>query len=142
MAKKEEVKRDWYLIDAKSQVLGRLAVACAKILSGKTKPQYTPHVDTGDFVIITNASYVRVTGNKNKEKIYKRYTGYPGGLRLEPFNKMIQKSPEKVIALAVQRMLPKSDLGRRMLKKLKVYAGENHPHSAQNPKTISVVDVH
>lgn len=141
VAKEAEVKRNWYHIDAKSQILGRLAVACAKLLSGKTKPQYTPHVDTGDFVIVTNASQVKVTGNKYRDKMYKRYTGYPGGLRLQPFSVMIQKSPERVIRLAVQRMLPKSHLGRAMLKKLKVYARESHPHSAQNPKTITTADV-
>ena len=141
VAKETEVKRSWYHIDARAQVLGRLAVACAKLLSGKTKPQYTPHVDTGDFVIVTNASYVKVTGNKSRDKIYKHYSGYPGGLRSRPFSEMIAKSPERVIRLAVQRMLPKNNLGRKMLKKLKVYAGESHPHSAQNPQTVTINDV-
>jgi large subunit ribosomal protein L13 len=141
VAKEAQLKRNWYHIDAKSQVLGRLAVACAKLLSGKTKPLYTPHIDTGDFVIVTNASQVKVTGNKFREKMYKRYSGYPGGLRLQPFNVAIQKNPERVIRLAVQRMLPKSHLGRKMLKKLKVYAGESHPHSTQDPKTITIADV-
>ncbi|MFH1421943.1 MAG: 50S ribosomal protein L13 [Planctomycetota bacterium] len=142
MAKKDDIEKRWYHIDADSLVLGRLAVACAKLLMGKTKPQYTPHVDTGDFVIVTNAAQIKVTGNKSNNKTYKHYTGYPGGLREIPYKKMLEKQPTKVIRLAVQRMLPKNLLGTKMLKKLKVFAGESHTHISQQPKTITLADVH
>jgi large subunit ribosomal protein L13 len=137
-AKKGEVAREWVVIDATDQVLGRVASEAAQILRGKRKPQYTPHVDTGDFVIITNAAKIRVTGAKAANKVYYRHSGYPGGLKEETFTEAITKHPERVIEHAVKGMLPKNTLGRSMGKKLKVYAGADHPHKAQNPRTIEL----
>ena len=138
MLTKEEalLKRQWFLVDADGQVLGRLATAIAKVLMGKHKPQYTPHNDSGDFIVVINAEKIRTTGKKSKQKEYLRYTGYPGGLKKRTLKEMLERSPDKVIRLAVKRMLPKNRLGRRMLSKLKIYAGGEHPHTAQRPELI------
>lgn len=137
-AKPQEVEREWVLIDATDQVLGRVAVKAAHILKGKHKPQYTPHVDTGDFVVIINADKIRVTGNKAEDKRYYRHSGFPGGLKSESFNEAMTKHPERVIEHAVKGMLPKNTLGRAMGKKLKVYTGAEHPHMAQKPREIKM----
>lgn len=136
-AKKEDVQRDWFLVDAEGQVLGRLATEIASRLRGKHKPTYTPHVDTGDFIIVVNASKVVLTGNKLKDKIYYHHTGYPGGIKSVAAGKLLQEKPEEVLRKAVRGMLPKNTLGRAMLKKLKIYAGQEHVHEAQCPKVIS-----
>jgi large subunit ribosomal protein L13 len=133
-AKSGEVPRSWLLIDAKNQILGRLASEVAVILRGKNKPVYTPHTDTGDFVVITNAQKIKVTGNKLEDKVYYHHTGYMGGLKETNLQTLLAKNPEKVIRLAVKNMLPRSDLSRIQLKKLKIYKGAEHPHQAQNPK--------
>ena len=135
LAKKTDIKRAWYILDARDKILGRLAVQAAKILRGKHKPQFTPSVDCGDNVLIVNAASVRVTGRKLTQKVYRRFSGYPGGLREVYLGEMLKKSPTEVITLAVRRMLPGGPLGRDMLKKLKVYAQDKHPHS--NAKPIS-----
>ncbi|WP_165253490.1 50S ribosomal protein L13 [Adlercreutzia sp. ZJ304] len=137
-AKPGEVEREWVLIDAENQVLGRVASLTANILRGKTKPQYTPHVDVGDFVVIVNADKIRVTGNKVNNKEYFRHTGHPGGLKSETFAEAMERHPERVIQHAVKGMLPKTTLGRAQGKKLKVYAGPDHPHAAQNPRKIEM----
>ena len=137
-AKPLEVEREWLVIDAKDQVLGRVATKAAQLLKGKHKPQYTPHVDTGDFVIIINADKIRVTGTKASSKEYYRHSGYPGGLKCETFAEAMQKHPERVIEHAVKGMLPKNTLGRAMGKKLKVYTGSEHPHAAQKPRKIEL----
>jgi len=134
IAKPQEVERKWYVLDAEGKTLGRLASEAASILRGKRKPIYTPHVDTGDYVIIINAEKIEVTGKKRKEKIYKRHTGYPGGLREITFEKLLEKKPEEILRHAVKGMLPKGPLGREMAKKLKVYAGPEHKHEAQKPE--------
>ena len=134
MAKKNEVERDWIVLDATDVPLGRLSTVVASILRGKNKPTYTPHIDTGDFVIVINAEKVAVTGKKRKEKIYKRHTGYPGGLRELTFEKLQDRKPEEIIRHAVKGMLPDGKLGRQMFKKLKVYAGPEHAHTAQKPE--------
>jgi len=137
-AKPGEVQRDWVLVDATDMVLGRLATRVAEILKGKTKPQYTPHVDVGDFVVVINADKIRLTGNKAETKAYFSHSGYPGGLKETSFARMMEKHPERVIEKAVKGMLPKNSLGRSMGKKLKVYAGSDHPHEAQNPTPIEL----
>ncbi|MDK2123599.1 50S ribosomal protein L13 [Parachitinimonas caeni] len=137
-AKPHEVKRDWYVIDASDKVLGRLAAEVARRLRGKHKPEYTPHVDTGDFIVIVNAGKLRVTGDKAQSKKYFRHSGYPGGIYERTFNEMQQKFPERLIEKAVKGMLPKGPLGYAMLKKLKVYASSEHPHSAQQPKVLDI----
>ncbi len=137
-AKPHEVERNWYIIDAEDQVLGRVATKAAQILKGKHKPQYTPHVDTGDFVIIVNAEKIRVTGKKAQDKVYRHHTGHPGGLKSETFTEAIAKHPERVIEHAVKGMLPKNTLGRAQGMKLKVYAGPEHPHMAQKPTEIKM----
>lgn len=137
-AKPGEVEREWVLIDAEDQVLGRVATLAATILKGKNKPQYTPHVDTGDFVVIINADKIRVTGAKAADKTYYRHSLYPGGLKSETFTEAMEKHPERVVEHAVKGMLPKNTLGRAMGKKLKVYAGSEHPHAAQQPRKIEV----
>jgi large subunit ribosomal protein L13 len=137
-AKNETVQRDWLLVDAADKTLGRLAVDIATRLRGKHKPEYTPHVDTGDYVVVINAEKVRVTGTKAKNKIYHSHTGYPGGLKSISFEKLIDKAPERVIQSAVKGMLPKGPLGRAMFKKLKIYAGEEHPHTAQQPRELNI----
>ncbi len=134
----KEIKRTWWVVDAKDQVLGRLASRIALLLMGKRKPEYTPHLDTGDFVIVVNAEKVRLTGKKWQQKVYYRHSGYPGGLKAITAERMRQTHPERLIQLAVKRMLPKNKLGRRMLKRLKVYAGEAHPHSAQKPQPLDL----
>nr|WP_314040428.1 50S ribosomal protein L13 [Slackia exigua] len=137
-AKPQEVEREWVLIDATDQVLGRVATKAATILKGKNKPQYTPHVDTGDFVVIINADKIRVTGTKVTSKEYYRHSGHPGGLKKETFQEAMEKHPERVIEHAVKGMLPKNTLGRAMGMKLKVYAGAEHPHAAQKPREIKI----
>ncbi|MGI6032592.1 MAG: 50S ribosomal protein L13 [Coriobacteriales bacterium] len=137
-AKPSEVQREWLLVDATGMTLGRLASAVAQILRGKNKPTYTPHVDTGDFVVVINCDKIKVTGAKVTDKVYYRYTNHPGGLKSETFQEAMQKHPERVVQHAVAGMLPKGTLGRKMLKKLKVYAGPEHPHTAQNPRKIDL----
>jgi len=138
LAKKETVERSWYVIDAKGQVLGRLAVKIANILRGRNKPTYTPHVDTGDFVVVINADKIALSGKKNEQKRYMFYSGYVGNERYLKVGQMQQRQPDFVIKHAVKGMLPKNRLARKMLTKLKVYAGESHPHEAQQPKAISL----
>ncbi|MEQ8845393.1 MAG: 50S ribosomal protein L13 [Phycisphaerales bacterium] len=133
MAKAGEVPQHWHLVDAKDQVLGRMATEIAQVLMGKHRPEYTPHVDTGDYVIVTNASQVKLTGRKDAQSVRTRYTGFPGGLKVETFGSLRERRPEALVEDAVRRMLPKNRLGRVMLKKLKVYGGEEHPHHAQQP---------
>ena len=137
-AKPGEVEREWLLIDAEDQVLGRLATQVAIILKGKHKPQYTPHVDTGDFVVVINADKIRLTGDKAAQKTYYRHSGYPGGLKSMSFERAMERYPERVIEHAVKGMLPKNTLGRAQGKKLKVYAGPEHPHAAQKPRRIEL----
>ena len=137
-AKKGEVEQKWYLVDAEDKILGRLASRIALVLQGKNKPTYTPHIDTGDFVVVTNAEKVRLTGKKPKQKKYEFYSGYPGGLKEVPFSKMLKEKPEEIIRLAVRRMLPKNKLAMQMFKKLKVYKGSEHPHQAQNPEPLKL----
>lgn len=129
-------QREWFMVDANNQVLGRLASNVARILRGKHKPTFAPHQDVGDFVVVINAEKIKLTGKKVEQKTYHRHSGYPGGMKEISFQRMIQKHPDRVIENAVRLMLPKNTLGRKMLKKLKVYAGGNHPHQAQNPKPI------
>lgn len=136
MAKSETAEHKWYVVDASGKTLGRLATKIAHVLRGKNKPEFTPHVDTGDFIIVINAEKVIVTGNKAKGKIYENYTGYPGGLKSISFEKLQAKFPERIIEKAVKGMLPKNPLGYAMFSKLKVYAGPNHPHMAQQPKVL------
>jgi len=133
-----EIKRDWYVVDATDKVLGRLAAEVARRLRGKHKPQYTPHMDTGDYIIVVNAEKVRVTGNKRSDKIYYSHSGFPGGLKQISFDKLLVKSPETIINKAVQGMLPKGPLGREMFRKLRVYAGPEHQHTAQQPQKLEV----
>lgn len=137
-AKAQDVARDWYVVDATDKTLGRLASEIAHRLRGKHKAEYTPHVDTGDYIVVVNAEKVRVTGNKAKGKVYHRHTGYPGGLKSMTFEKLIDKAPERVIQGAVKGMLPRNPLGRAMFKKLKVYAGGEHPHAAQQPQALNI----
>ncbi|NVK11176.1 MAG: 50S ribosomal protein L13 [Gammaproteobacteria bacterium] len=137
-AKAESVQREWFIVDAKDKTLGRLAAEIATRLRGKHKPEYTPHVDTGDYIIVVNAAEVAVTGNKAKDKMYHAHTGYPGGLKSISFEKLIEKAPERTIQSAVKGMLPKGPLGRAMFKKLKVYPGAEHPHAAQQPKQLDI----
>ncbi len=137
-AKQESIKRDWYVIDANGKVLGRVATEVARRLRGKHKAEYTPHVDTGDYVIIVNAGKLQVTGKKSRDKIYNRYTGYQSGLKASSFQDMMKKSPANVIETAVRGMLPKNPLGRQMFRKLKVYRGAEHRHAAQNPKVLEI----
>ncbi|MFQ5446745.1 MAG: 50S ribosomal protein L13 [Saprospiraceae bacterium] len=133
-AKKEEVQRNWYVVDAEGQTAGRLFSRIASVLRGKHKPSFTPHVDTGDYVIVINAEKIRFTGNKLDQKVYLRYTGYPGGQRSETVRSLMERKPEAVIEKGVRGMLPKNKLGRAMIKKLYVYAGSEHPHAAQKPE--------
>ena len=137
-AKAETVQRDWFIVDAADKTLGRLAVEIASRLRGKHKPEFTPHVDTGDYIVVVNAERVRVTGNKARDKIYHHHTGYIGGLKSISFEKLITKAPERTIQTAVKGMLPKGPLGRAMFKKLKVYAGTEHPHTAQQPQELNI----
>ena len=137
-AKADEIKREWFIIDAEDLILGRMATEIAIRLRGKHKPEYTPHVDTGDYVVVINAEKIAVTGNKMKQKTYYKHTGYVGNLKSITLEKQLQKHPEVVIETAVKGMLPKNSLGRTMYRKLKVYAGENHPHEAQQPITLEL----
>lgn len=136
--KASEIERDWYVVDARNRVLGRLASEIARILRGKHKPTYSPHLDVGDHVIVVNAKHVRLTGKKADQKAYFRHSGYMGGGREIPFKRLIRTHPERVIELAVKGMLPKTKLGRQMAKKLRVYAGEEHPHAPQNPRPLEI----
>ncbi|EKE85360.1 50S ribosomal protein L13 [Idiomarina xiamenensis] len=138
VAKPESVKRDWYVIDAEGKTLGRLATEVARRLRGKHKPEYTPHVDTGDYIVIVNAEKVAVTGRKTQDKMYYSHTGFPGGIKEINFEKLIAKKPEMVIQKAVKGMLPRGPLGRAMFRKLKVYAGAEHNHVAQQPKQLDI----
>ncbi|MDY7218301.1 50S ribosomal protein L13 [Denitrificimonas sp. JX-1] len=137
-AKNETVQRDWYIVDAAGQTLGRLATEIASRLRGKHKPEYTPHVDTGDYIVVINAEQVRVTGKKTSDKKYYSHTGFPGGIKEITFEKLIDKAPERVLEAAVKGMLPRNPLGRDMYRKLKVYAGSNHPHAAQQPQELKI----
>jgi large subunit ribosomal protein L13 len=137
-AKKEEVDHQWYLVNAEEKVLGRLATELAKILRGKNKPAFTPHVDTGDFVIVVNTGKVVLTGKKMKDKIYYHHTGYPGGIKEITAEKLLAKKPTEMLRIAVKGMLPKNSLGRQMLQKLKIYAGPDHPHEAQKPVPLEI----
>ncbi len=137
-AKAKEIVRKWYVVDATDKVLGRVATEIARRLRGKHKPEYTPHADTGDYIIIINAEKIRVTGNKPMDKIYHHNTGYPGGLKSISFEKLIERHPEKVLELAIKGMLPKNSLGREMYRKLKVYAGATHEHHAQQPEVLEI----
>ena len=137
-AKKEDISRDWYLVDAREKVLGRLAVEIASRLRGKHKPQYSPYTDTGDFVVVINAEQVVLTGKKMDDKIYYSHSGYPGGLKSTPAGKLVKKKPEELLRIAVKGMLPKNSLGRMMLSKLKIYVGGEHPHEAQKPRRLEL----
>lgn len=137
-AKPETVKRDWYVVDATGLTLGRLATEVASRLRGKHKPEYTPHVDTGDYIVIVNAEKIHVTGNKVQDKMYYSHTGFPGGIKSMNFEKLNQRAPERIIELAVKGMLPRNPLGRAMYRKMKVYAGASHPHAAQQPQELKV----
>jgi large subunit ribosomal protein L13 len=134
----KDIEREWYLVNAEGKTLGRLASEIAKVLRGKHKPIYTPHLDCGDYVIVVNADKVQVTGRKLDQKMYYRHSGYPGGIKSISLRNQLQKHPERVLQAAVRGMLPKNPLGRRMLKKLKVYAGGSHPHQAQQPKVLEL----
>ncbi|MGB2705835.1 MAG: 50S ribosomal protein L13 [Candidatus Omnitrophota bacterium] len=136
--RQEDVKREWYLVDAKDRVLGRLATQVASLLKGKHKVAYSPHVDMGDGVVVVNSEKIRVTGKKPQQKMYKRFSGYPGGLKLEKFESLFKRRPHEVIRHAVKGMLPKNKLGRRMIKRLKLYVGEKHQQTAQRPKEIKL----
>lgn len=137
-ARKETTNHNWYVVDATGKTLGRLASEVAKRLRGKHKPEYTPHVDTGDYIIIINAKQVKVTGNKSKDKVYYSHSGYPGGIKEITFEKLLAKRAERVIEIAVKGMLPKNPLGRAMYRKLKVFAGAEHPHAAQQPQQLNI----
>ncbi len=137
-AKPSEVRHDWYVVDAQGRTLGRLATEVARRLRGKHKPEYTPHVDTGDYIVVINAEKIRVTGNKLKDKMYYRHTGYVGNLKSESLENLLKRAPERVLELAVKGMLPRNPLGRQMFKKLKVVRGESHPHQAQQPLPLEL----
>lgn len=134
----DSIKQDWYVVDAAEQRLGRLATEVAMVLRGKNKPEYTPHMDTGDFVIIINADKVRVTGKKRNQKLYRRHSGRPGGMKTESFAQLQARLPERIVEHAVKGMLPKNSLGRQLFTKLKVYAGADHPHQAQQPQELKI----
>jgi large subunit ribosomal protein L13 len=138
MAKPGQVDQKWHLVDAEGAILGRLATRLATILMGKHRPEYTPHVPTGDFLVVVNAEKIKLTGKKAQTKEYDRYSYYPGGRKVVPISNLLERHPERVIMLAVRRMLPKNKLGRRMLKQLKVYRGPEHPHQAQRPEPLSL----
>ena len=138
MARPLEVERKWYVVDAEGKHLGRLATEIVRVLRGKNKPQYTPHVDVGDFVVVVNADRVAVTGRKAEQRIYRRHSGYPGGMKETSYEQMLARKPTEVLRKAVYGMMPKSRLARKQFKKLKIYAGPEHPHSAQDPQTLEV----
>jgi len=133
----DSINRQWYLVDAENQTLGRLATEVASVLRGKNKPHFTPHLDTGDFVIIINAEKIQVTGNKANQKLYRRHSGRPGGMKVETFNSLQERIPERIVEQAIKGMLPHNALGRQLFRKLKVYKGPDHPHAAQNPESLS-----
>lgn len=137
-AKKETAKHDWFVVDATNKTLGRMATEIANRLRGKHKPEFTPHVDTGDYVVVVNAEKIKVTGNKTTDKMYFHHTGYPGGIKSISFDKLMDKAPERAIQSAVKGMMPKNKLSRAMLSKLKVYAGSEHPHQAQQPQLLEI----
>ena len=137
-AKPQDVKRDWYLVDATNKTLGRLSTEIARRLRGKHKPEYTPHVDTGDYIVVVNADKIRVTGNKMQDKMYHRYTGYIGNLKSMPLEKMMKETPERALQYAVKGMMPRNPLGRKMYSKLRVFAGPEHSHEAQQPMTLDI----
>ncbi|MEK9821415.1 MAG: 50S ribosomal protein L13 [Gammaproteobacteria bacterium] len=137
-AKKESVTRDWYVVDATDKTLGRLSTEIANRLRGKHKPEFTPHVDTGDYIVVVNAEKVKVTGNKSTNKLYHHHTGYPGGIKSITFDKLIDKAPERIIEKAVKGMMPKNKLSKAMMSKLKIYAGSEHPHAAQQPTPLDI----
>ncbi|MDG2376566.1 MAG: 50S ribosomal protein L13 [Woeseiaceae bacterium] len=137
-AKPHEVQRDWYVVDATNKTLGRLSTEIARRLKGKHKPEYTPHVDTGDYIVVVNVEKIRVTGNKMKDKMYHRSTGYIGNLKSTPLEKIMDEAPERVLQYAVKGMLPRNPLGRKMLSKLRVFAGPEHPHEAQQPIPLEI----
>ena len=138
MARPLEVERKWYVVDAEGKHLGRLATEIVRVLRGKNKPQYTPHVDVGDFVVVVNADRVAVTGRKAQERVYRRHSGYPGGMKETSYEQMLARKPTEVLRKAVYGMMPKTRLARKQFKKLKIYAGPEHPHSAQDPQTLEV----
>jgi large subunit ribosomal protein L13 len=138
MARPLEVERKWYVVDAEGKHLGRLATEIVRVLRGKNKPQYTPHVDVGDFVVVVNADKVAVTGRKAEQRVYRRHSGYPGGMKETSYEQMLARKPTEVLRKAVYGMMPKSRLARKQFKKLKIYAGPEHPHSAQDPQTLEV----
>ncbi|MEJ2724689.1 MAG: 50S ribosomal protein L13 [Deltaproteobacteria bacterium] len=138
VAKEQDIEKKWYVVDAENQVLGRLATQIAVRLRGKHKPIYTPHADTGDFIVVVNAKKITMTGSKLDKKMYYRHSGYVGGLKQISARKLLEKKPEEIIRYAVKRMLPKNSLGRRQLKKLKIYAGPEHPHQAQQPEKLEI----
>jgi large subunit ribosomal protein L13 len=137
----DSIERNWYVVDATNQRLGRLASEIARVLRGKNKPTYTPSIDTGDFVIVVNADKVAVTGKKRSQKLYRRHSGRPGGMKVETFEKLQARIPERIIEQAVKGMLPKNTLGRQLFTKLKVYAGPDHPHQAQQPQTLEIITI-
>ena len=137
-AKKESVTREWYVVDATDKTLGRLSTEIANRLRGKHKPEFTPHVDTGDYIVVVNAEKVKVTGNKTTDKVYHHHTGYPGGIKSITFEQLMDKAPERIIEKAVKGMMPKNKLSRSMMTKLKIYAGSEHPHSAQQPTPLEI----
>ena len=134
----DSINRQWYLVDAENQTLGRLATEVAAVLRGKNKPYFTPHLDTGDFVVIVNAEKIQVTGRKGTQKLYRRHSGRPGGMKVETFNALQERIPERIVEKAIKGMLPHNALGRQLFRKLKVYKGSEHPHVAQNPKVLSI----
>ena len=134
----DSINRQWYLVDAENQTLGRLATQVAAVLRGKNKPYFTPHLDTGDFVVIVNAEKIQVTGRKGTQKLYRRHSGRPGGMKVETFNALQERIPERIVEKAIKGMLPHNALGRQLFRKLKVYKGSEHPHAAQNPKVLSI----
>ena len=135
----DSIDRQWFLVDAENQTLGRLATVVASILRGKTKPNFTPHLDTGDFVIVVNAEKIKVTGKKADQKLYRRHSGRPGGMKVENFNSLQSRIPERIVEKAIKGMLPHTRLGRQLFSKLKVYKGSDHPHAAQEPKTLNLI---
>ena len=141
MPKEEDVERKWFLVDASDRVLGRLATQVATILRGKHKPTYAPHMDGGDFVVVVNASKIALTGNKRTDKLARRHSGRPGGLKSVPYGELLDRDPRKAVELAVWGMLPKNKLSRRLIRKLKVYAGPEHPHTAQQPKPYQITQI-
>ena len=134
----DSCNRQWYLVDAENQTLGRLATEVASVLRGKNKPDFTPHLDTGDFVVVVNAEKIRVTGKKAHQKLYRRHSGRPGGMKVETFNSLQNRLPERIVEKAIKGMLPHNALGRQLFRKLKVYKGADHPHAAQNPQTLKL----